>query len=578
MTTTTTTASTSATGATSAVNVSGSTTYVTGTASGLDTASIIAAAVAQKTAPADTLDAKVTANTTKIASYQSLQSLITALSTSMSQLATPQDGVMSSTNAFGDKAVSLTASDGSTATNYVAASATSTAAAATYTISVNQLAAAQKVASTSQSSTDALGLAGSFTLAAGDGAAQTIAVTADMTINDVATAINAASSTSGVSASVIQTATGAATLVLSANDTNQSITATATSGTDILNALGFTDAGGAFANVLQAAQPAIVTVDGAQVTSDTNQLTDSISGISMSLLSTTPPGTTLSMAVNPDYSSVKTAITDFITAYNALRTFVTTNQAMGSDGTPSSSAVLFADPLLRSASQTLGSIIAGDSPSATGSLTNLADLGITLDDSNNLVLTDETTLDNALLSNLPQVASMFQSSFTTSDSSLMMLQNTSPNAFNFTMDVVGNPDGSIASVSVGGDSSLFTVDGNRIVGAAGSIYDGLSFALVTTGSSSINVDIKPGFANEITSFATQYGDTSSGLIEQQINSLTSLDTSYTTQSDQIRSDADTYQTQLVAKYATMEQEVSASQMVQAQIQAILNSSSSSTNG
>jgi flagellar hook-associated protein 2 len=567
----TTTSSTSS----SALNISGTTTYLTGTASGLDTASLITAAVAQKTARADTLDAKVTANTTKIASYQSLQSLITALSTSMTQLATASSTSSSTTSAFAGKGVSLTSSDTTTASDYMAVSAEDSAAATTYSITVTQLAAAEKAASGAQSATAALGLDGSFTLAAGSGTAQTITVTSDMTLADVADAINASASSSGVSASVIQTGSGDATLVLSANDTNAEIVGTAADGTDVLNSLGLTDSTGALANILQAAQPAIATVDGTQITSDTNELTDAVSGLSISLCKTTPSGTTISMAVQPDYSAVKTAITDFITAYNSLRDFVTTNQAVGSDGTASSSAVLFADSLLRGASQSLSSIIAGDSASATGSLSNLADIGITLDSDNKLELSDETTLDNSLLTQLSSVASLFQTQFTTSDSALHVLQNTSSASLDFTLDVVGADDGTLSSVSVNGDNSLFTVSGNRIVGATGSIYEGLSFALVTTGSESISVSIRPGFANLITAFADQYGDTTSGLIQQQISSLNTQDTAYTSEADKIRTDADTYKTKLVAKYATMEQEVSAAQLVQKQIQAILDSENSS---
>ena len=45
--------------------------------------------------------------------------------------------------------------------------------------------------------------------------------------------------------------------------------------------------------------------------------------------------------------------------------------------------------------------------------------------------------------------------------------------------------------------------------------------------------------------------------------------------DQIRSDADDYRTSLISKYANMEQEVSAAQLVQDQIKAILAGASNS---
>jgi flagellar hook-associated protein 2 len=574
MTTTTTTgASTSST-----VNTSGSTTYLTGTASGLDTQSLITAAVAQKTAPADTLDAQVTANKTKIAAYQQLQTLVNALSTSMSQLQSASfSSVSTTTSGFQNKSVTLTSSDSSSASSYVAASATADAAAASYKLQVTQLAAAEKVASNAMDQTTALNYTGSFTLGEGSGTTATINVTPDMTLADLATAINASSSTSGVSASIIKDSSSGYRLVLSGNDTNQQITATAASGDDVLSGIGLVGSDGSFSDVLQAAQPAILSIDGSQITSDTNDVTDAVSGISLSLLNTTPTGTTLTLAVQPDYSGVKTAITNFITAYNALRDYVTTNQTVGADGSvDSSTAPLFADSLLRGVSQQVGTLLSTPSASATGSYSTLADLGVTIDSNNDLQLTDENALDNALLANLSQVGSMFQSTFTPSDSSLKLLQNTSLSGYNFTLDVTANSDGTITGASVNGDTNAFTVSGSRLVGAPGSIYEGLSFALVATGDTSIQVNITPGLANQLTNFASEFGNTSTGLIQQQINALTAQDTAWSTQSAQIRSDANDYETSLINKYSNMEQEVSAAQLVQAQIKAILAGASNNS--
>lgn len=573
-----TTTSTTSTGASTSSSVAtlGSTTFLTGTASGLDTQSLINAAVAQKTAPADTLDAKVTANKTKIAAYQQLQTLVTALSTSMSQLASPAFSSISSTTAFQNKTVTLTSSDSSSASSYIAASAGSDAAAASYKLQVTQLAAAQKVASSAMDQTAALNYTGSFTLQEGGGTAATINVTPDMTLSDLATAINAASSTSGVSASIIKDSTSGFRLVLSANDTNQPITATASSGDDVLSGIGLTGSDGSFSDVLQAAQPAILTLDGAQITSDTNNVTDAVSGISLSLLNTTPAGTTVTLAVGPDLSAVKSAVTSFITAYNSLRDFISSNQVVAGDGTVDPSETLFADTLLSGVSREMGTLLSTPSASATGAYWTLADLGVTVDSSNDLQLSSETTLDNALLGNISQVASMFQSTFTPSDPALKLLQNTSLSSFNFTLDVTANADGSITGASVNGDPNAFTVSGNRIIGAPGSIYEGLSFALVTTGNSSIQVNITPGLANQMTNFASEFGDTATGLIAQQINALTTQDTDWTTQSTQIRANASAYQTALITKYSNMEQEVSASQLVQEQIKAILNGSSNNS--
>jgi flagellar hook-associated protein 2 len=566
---TTTTTSTGAT-TTSQVNTLGSTSYVTGTASGLDTQSLINAALAQRTAPADTLDAQVTANKTKIAAYQQLQSLINGLSTSMSKLASQAFSTVSSgATDFQAKTVSLTASDASTASSYISATASSAAVAASYSLTVDQLATSEAVASNAFPQSSALGFTGVFSLGEAGATAQSISVTAGMTLSDVAAAINAVSSNSGVSASLVKDSSGNFRLVLSAADTNKAITAQTVSGDNVLNELGATDSTGAFANVLQAAQPALVTIAGSQISSDTNEISDAISGVSLSLSKTTPAGTTLTLAVAPDTSAVESDVSAFITAYNSLRSFVSANQQVGANGVvDSSTAPLFADSLLAGASQMLNGLLSTPSASATGTYQTLADLGITLDSNNNLVQSDTSALDAALKSHPAQVAAMFQSSFTPSDNGLKLLQNSSTGAFDFTLDVAYDASGTPTSVSVGGDSSVFTMQGTRIVGVAGGPYQGLSFSLAGTTSQSIHVTIQPGLANQLVNFASMYGGTS-GFISQQISALTSQDSAWSAQSAQIRSDAADYQTQLINKYATMEQEVAAAQLVQAQIKAIL---------
>jgi flagellar hook-associated protein 2 len=556
---------------TSTVSTSGTTSHVTGTISGLDTDALVAAAVAQKTARADTIDAKVTANKTKISSYQQLQTLLQAVSDSMSNLATATySSVATTANAFDEKQAYLTASDGSTATNILAVSADSDAIAASYDISVTQLAKAMKVASTAQSATSALGLAGVMSLGAGDGTAVDITVTADMTLSGLASAINAQTTASGVNATVITGAAGAQ-LVLSTSDANQQISLSSVSGDDIGLGVGLTDSTGAFASVLQAAQPSIVTIDGLTVQSDSNELTDVVPGLSISLLQATTTGQSVTLDIEANYDDIKTSITSFVSAYNALRAFVTTNQTVGSDGSVSDDAVLFADSILRDAGRQLSAVLSGSPSSADADVANLADLGITLDANNQLVLSSETTLDNLLLTNLSSVASFFETSFTSDNANLKLMKNATALSFDFDLDVTAT-DGVITGASVNGDSSLFTISGSLITGAKGTIYEGLSFALASATSGTIAVKIDQGFANKITSLLDGFANTTSGAIQTQIGSLEDIDTSLTSKADEIRSDAETYRTRLVAKYAAMETELYAAQTLQAQIAAILGAS------
>lgn len=555
---------------TSSVSTNGSTSYISGTISGMDTASLVSAAVAQKTARADTLDAKVTTNTTKISAYQSLRSLLSNITSSLSSLKSVAYSSLSADgNAFNEKAAYLTASDGSDATDVIAVAADDDAVAASYEITVTQLAKAMKVASTAQDAAAALGASGDFTIGVEGGTSATIALTSDMTLTGLAAAINAQSGTTGVNASLLKVADGDYRLVLSADDTDVDIQVSDTSGA--AQAIGLTNSDGAFANVLQAAQPAVVTIDGLEVTSSGNQLTDTIPGLSISLLQATS-GQTITLDIEPNYEDVKTAITGFVDAYNALREFVDTNQTVSADGAVADDAVLFADSILRGVTKQLSDLL-GESPaSADDTVGALASLGITLNADNQLELSDETTLDNLLLENLDSLRSFFETKFSSSDSALKWLKNDTSASLAFTMDVTV-VDGAITDVTVGGQSDLFTVSGNRIVGASGTVYDGLSFALVATQSTSIDVSLRQGFADLVTTLLNSYADSATGMIQQQIQSLNDANTTLSDKSGQIRDDAETYRTKLVQKYAAMEQELYAAQVLQQQIKAILGSSS-----
>ncbi|WAC60692.1 flagellar filament capping protein FliD [Brevundimonas sp. SL130] len=554
---------------TAGVSTSSGASYITSTASGLDTDSLIEAAVAQKTARADTIDAKVTANEAKIAAYEEIQTLVAAVSDAIEGLALPNYSSLGSENSFDSRSAALASSSGDTVTG-LAVDVTSDAINGDYEIEVQQLAQAMKVSASSGSSTDAIGVEGVLSLGVDGGESVEITVTATTTLSDLAKAINAQSDTTGVQASLIQLDSSTVQLVLSASDTNQTIVLSTVSGDDVALAIGLTDDTGAFANVLREAQPSIITVDGATVTRDTNELTDVIDGVSLSLSGVTDGAVTLT--VSTDSSAVKTAITDFVDAYNALKQYILDQSAVSSDGGADEDAVLFADSVMRMLNSTLQTLINTGSAAASDDITMFSDMGITWTSDGLLELSDETALNDAILSNLDDLESFFETDFSTSDSNLKLLANDTTSSLAFTLTITTDETGAITAVSADGDSAAFTVSGSRLVGAEGSIYEGISFTLSPATSGDISVSIQQGFANMLAKTLEQFDDSSSSLIQQRIDSLTDINTDLSDRSDKIRDDAETYRTKLVTKYANMEAELEAARLLQEQIEAILGSS------
>lgn len=554
---------------TAGVSTSSGVSYITSTASGLDTDALIEAAVEQKTARADTIDAKVTANEAKIAAYEELQTLVAAVSDAIEGLALPAYSSLGSENSFDSRSASLSSSSGDTVSG-LAVDVTSEAITGDYEIEVVQLAQAMKVSASSGSSTDAIGVEGVLSLGVEDEEAVEITVTSTMTLSDLAKAINAQSDTTGVQASLITLDSSTVQLVLSATDTNQTIVVSSVSGDDVAQTIGLTDETGAFANILREAQPSIITVDGATVTRDTNELTDVIEGISLSLSGISDGAVTLT--VSTDSSEVKTAITDFIDAYNALKQYILDQSAVSSDGGADEDAVLFADSVMRMLNSTLQTLINSGSDAASDDITMFSDMGITWTSEGMLELSDETALNDAILSNLDAIESFFETDFTTSDSNLKMLANDTTTSLDFTLTIVTDETGAITSAAADGDASAFTVSGSRLIGAEGTIYEGLTFTLSPATAGDISVSIQQGFANLLTQTLTQFDDSSTSLIQERIDSLTDLNTDLSDRADKIREDAETYRTKLVTKYANMEAELEAARLLQEQIEAILGSS------
>lgn len=544
---------------------SGSSTVTSNVSSvtGLDYDALAQTVVDAKSLPADRIDIQVTENEAKIQAYQEMQSLLTTLTEAADALRVPEGYGTSTDDLFEQRSAYVTGStDASSLLGVTVAAGTDLG---THTVEIEQLATAQKIASTGQSSSStALGLTGSFTIAAGDGTAQTIDLTAASTLTDIATAINDSSAASGVTASVLKVSDSEYRLVLTARETGETITF----GDDeagILTSLGITNADGAVANELVAAQPAILTVDGVEVTRTGNTITDIWEGVTLDLYGAAA-GTTLNVEIDTNLSAVKEGLVAFVDAYNALRDFVLTQQTTTSvnDEGEATDSALFADNLLRQISTTLsGSLNYQDGSNS------LSTLGITLDADNKMVI-DEDTLDNALISSLDSVKSLLGFSMESSSTSLMLLRRPSTlQADDFTLDISVDETGAITSVAVDGDSSKFTINGTRITGAEGTAFAGIVF-VYTGASASVDVKMSSGIADRIYQSAAIASDSSSGSLQSKIDELSEYNSDLKIRANDIRTKAEEYGENLRSYYARLEAKAQAARLLLQQLEAANN--------
>jgi len=542
--------------------------------SGLSVDDVVTAKIQPYLDRIDTINNTVTSNQTKISAYEDMQKLLTNLENAVDALRDPLD---SKSDVFNMRSATLTSSNGSvTASNLMSVSVDPGTAAGTHTVTVTQLAQAERIASSTVSSrTGALGYSGTFTIGESGKTGASINVTADMSLNDIVTAINSNTSTTGVTANIVAVSGTSYKLVLTGADTNQSITMSTSSGT-ALSDLGITGSDGSTAaNVLQAAQPAILTVDGVSgIERDTNEVDDVIDGVTMDLTAA-DANTTVTMTIGNDTSSVSNALETFVESYNAWREFVSQNQATNSDGTASSSATLFADSTLRSVATDIDSTLT----SIVGS-TSLGSIGISLNSDNQLEI-DSDTLDNTLSSNFDAVKKLFSYTADTSSADLNLVAHGSSTyagtfTLNVTTDSSGNVTGATATDSSGNTTAL-NVSGSVISGKSGTAYAGLQFSFSGTQSESITVTASQGIADKIYQTSDAAADTATGSVQSLISTLESQDDTLTGKASDLQTQANNYYNYLLDYYGRLEARISEANQTADLLSQLLSSDNSSSN-
>lgn len=356
----------------------------TGLGSGLDTTAIVKALVeADKAAKQGQIDRATTKNTASISGIGTMKSVLAAFQAAM-------DGLGSTTS---PQFTGFAAT--SSATGVLTATSSNTAVAGNYVVDVTKLATSSKVASAAFAggSTSAIP-AGTLTITQ-NGKSYPVTVDAGATLQSVRDSINSQYQSSGLSANIVTDSFGSR-LVLGSTTTGagSDISASGIAGLEIdgsvaMDATPTATSSGAIGGL---AQDAVFTVDGLAMTSKTNTLDSTISGLSLSLLTTGK--STVTVASNND--GLKASIQKFVDAYNAVAKAVTslTKPTADSDGNLTVAAALTGDSLPRSV---LAAIRGPLSETGAGDkLTVLSQLGITTDQTTGTLNFDSTKFTTAM--------------------------------------------------------------------------------------------------------------------------------------------------------------------------------------
>lgn len=391
---------------------------------------------AEADATTNRLNAKEIKVQAKISAYGSLSS---ALSSFRSSVTTLNDSTK-----FQPR--TATSSDDSKFT----VSADSNSVPGAYDITVSSVAKAEQLKSATYETTALTDIGGGAMTIEIDGESFTITLDdSASSLNDIRDAVNNATDNVGVTATVINSNSGAK-IVFSSNDVGTTntmkITTDDNDGNDIdtngLSKLVY-DTGAAVTNLTEyvGATNAIITVNGETVTSTTsNAITTAIDGVTITAVANTTE--TEKLTVAHDKTTVFDNVKAFISAYNSLQATISAlNQY---DAENEAAGTLLGDPTLRNIDNRLARAIGSEISGLSSTYNSLSDVGVSFDKDGKLILNSEQ-LTKILDSNFNAVGNLFADKAGTLDQQHQLNSAT----FDETTTVVGQ--GTLA-ISVGGSS------------------------------------------------------------------------------------------------------------------------------
>jgi flagellar hook-associated protein 2 len=147
--------------------------------------------------------------------------------------------------------------------------------------------------------------------------------------------------------------------------------------------------------------------DGPTVSSTSSTLDGATLGVQGLNITPTALGTQ-SFTVGASNTNATAALNDFVTKFNAVESFISTNTKVTVSGTNVTTGLLYGNSTVTELGRSLRSMIFQSSSNATGPITRLADLGLDFaGTTNTLSIKDPTALSNALKN--PQVQDLFAS-------------------------------------------------------------------------------------------------------------------------------------------------------------------------
>ncbi len=351
-----------------------------GLATGLDTNGIIDAIMGVERQPLARMETDKTWLNNRLSAFTELDTRLKSFQDSITDLGDP--------DVLQKRSVELSSNDFFTAT------VSSEALAGTrYQVEVVSIAQVQKSVSDSGFTDRTAGTFGTGTLSLTVGTTtSSIEITSENnSLEGIMQAINDADL--GVSAAIINDGTDSPyRLMLTGENVGTSFSL------DSSGLTGGTDSLGTF-TVTQDATQAHVRIDGVDIYSENNTISEAIPGVTLDLIDVSA-GETVNVGVSLDKTAIRAKVEDFVKGYNEVISFITGQSTMG-DTDP---GVLAGDAGINSIKRHLQSMLT-EPYANSGIFTTLSELGLETQKDGTLVVNDEKLAD-AIDNNLDSVVSL----------------------------------------------------------------------------------------------------------------------------------------------------------------------------
>lgn len=551
----------------------GNKTVFGGSASGLDTESLVKGLVDAKSIPKTQAQDRIDKNTKVLGAISELQTKLTNLRRAADGLRNPPGVGNESAKFFDYRSSTLTSDTGSPASTFMDITTGAGAPLGATEITIQQLARAQVQTTASGFSSQSAAIvaaagdttpgtisAGTITLSTPTTDPVNITIQEGDSLIDIAARFNAVKNQTGVEASILQVSANDFRLVLKSSQT----------GTD--RAFTLDDPDGVMGDVAfntQAAQNAEFTVDNVALTRQSNTVTDAISNTTLKLKQpTTATGTTLTITTEADTEFVKTGIIDFINAFNDFKIYIAKQTQTDENGTPLEDSLLVGnsavDTIVARANSEVTRLVGG---LGSGMLKSLQDIGITLTDYagdaenpevKNILTFDEAKLTQALAGNFEQVRAIFEFTMTADSTDLMVFSRTnalSVNTFNLEIDTA-TKKAYAKDVTTGDLIAEFDYDDSTgsvlLTGRQGTAVDGLKLIYTGTDSTTISVGFTQGIADRLYNSMNDALQEGTGLLDVEVSSIADENVELKKDIVDLDEEIERYRDKLLEQFARLE--------------------------